>query len=68
MTNEIDTSNAKLAYQKGLEDGIKIGTKIIIEKAYKYLKSLTYQEFAGGPLERLLNEDEINDFIKAMEE
>lgn len=42
--------------------------KRFINKACKYLKSLTYQEFAGGPLVRVLDDDIINDFCKAMEE
>ena len=33
-----------------------------------YLESLTYQEFPGGPMERLVSDDVINGLIKAMKE
>lgn len=42
--------------------------KEMIMKSCKYLKTLTYQEFAGGPLERVLDDDEIEEFRKVMEE
>ena len=40
----------------------------LIDKACEYLKSLTYQEYVGGPFERLLDDYEINEFRKAMEQ
>lgn len=40
----------------------------LIEKACEYLKSLVYQEFAGGPLEQTFSDEDIEDFRKAMEE
>lgn len=45
----------------------KWADKTILEKVCKYLKSLTYQEFAGGPLERTFSDEDIEDFRKAME-
>ena len=33
-----------------------------------YLESLTYQEYPGGPMERLVSDDVIDGLIKAMEE
>ena len=42
--------------------------KRLIAKACEYLKSLVYQEFAGGPLERTFSDEDIEDFRKAIEE
>lgn len=39
-----------------------------LEKACEYLKSLVYQEFGGGPLERIFSDEDIEEFKKAMEE
>lgn len=39
-----------------------------IEKACEYLKSLVYQEFGGGPLERTFSDEDIEEFKKAIEE
>ena len=39
----------------------------MLEKVCKYLKSLVYQEFGGGPIERTFSDEEIEDFCKAME-
>lgn len=38
-----------------------------LEKACKYLKSLVYQEFGGGPIERTFSDEDIEIFRKAME-
>lgn len=40
----------------------------LLEKVCKYLKSLVFQEFASGPLERTFSDEDIENFIKAMEE
>lgn len=45
----------------------KWADKTMLEKVCEYLKSLTYQEFAGGPLERTFSDEDIEDFRKAME-
>ena len=40
----------------------------MIEKAVKWMKGQVYQEYGGGPLERLIPDERIEDFRKAMEE
>lgn len=47
--------------------GAKWADKTMLEKACEYLKSLTYQEFAGGPIERTFSDEDIEGFCKAME-
>lgn len=42
--------------------------KALIEKACKWMKEQVYQEYGGGPLERLISDERIADFRKAMEE
>ena len=42
--------------------------KEFINKACEYLESLTYQDYPGCPLERLIDDYEIKQFRKAMEE
>lgn len=46
----------------------KWADKTMLDKACKYLESLVYQEFGGGPLERTFSDEDIEDFRKAMEE
>lgn len=41
---------------------------IDIEKACKWLKEQVYQEYGGGPCERLIPDTMIEEFRKAMEE
>ena len=55
-------------YQIGVCDGVRLADKTMLEKVCKYLKSLVYQEFAGGPLEQTFSDEDIEDFRKAMEE
>lgn len=40
----------------------------LIEKVCNWLRSQVYQEYPGGPLERLITDDMIDNFIKTMEE
>ena len=40
---------------------------VSIDKVCKYLESLVYQEFGGGPIERTFSDEDIDDFRKAME-
>ena len=49
-------------------NGAKWADKTMLEKVCKYLKSLVYQEFGGGPLERTFSDEDIEEFKKAMEE
>lgn len=57
-----------LDYQIGVCDGVRLADKTMIEKVCEYLKSLAYQEFAGGPLERTFSDEDIEEFKKAMKE
>ena len=41
---------------------------IDIEKACKWMKEQVYQEYGGGPLERLIPDTMIENFMKNMEE
>ena len=54
-------------YQMGVCDGVRLADKTMLEKVCKYLESLVYQEFGGGPLERTFSDEDIEDFRKAME-
>lgn len=45
----------------------KWADKTMLEKACEYLKSLVYQEFRGGPIERTFSDEDIEEFKKAME-
>ena len=48
--------------------GAKWADKTMLDKACEYLKSLVYQEFGGGPIERTFSDEDIEEFKKAMEE
>ena len=50
------------------EEAAKWADKTMIEKAVKWMKEQVYQEYGGGPLERLIPDERIEDFRKAMEE
>lgn len=45
----------------------KWADKTMLEKVCNYLKSLVYQEFGGGQLERTFSDEDIEDLRKAME-
>ena len=47
---------------------VLIDKQEFIEKTKKWMKEQCYQEFAGAPLERLISDELIEDYIKAMEE
>ena len=55
---------AILAFQ----DGAEVADSTLIEKACEYLRSLKVREFPGAPMERVMSEEDITAFIKAMEE
>ena len=43
-------------------------TKIVsLDKVCDYLKSLTYQEYSGGPIERMIDDDIIKQLRKEFE-
>ena len=39
-----------------------------IEKVCDYLKNLGYQRYPGAPMERIIDDDELENLINAMEE
>ena len=58
-------------YEYCLRDYIKGATEqkvIDIDKACEWLKEQVYQEYGGGPLERLIPDTMIEKFRNAMEE
>lgn len=56
--------------QKAIDDeaNYKQGYHDAIEKACKWMKEQVYQEYGGGPLERLIPDTMIENFMKNMEE
>lgn len=48
--------------------GAEWADKTMIEKACDWMKEQVYQEYGGGPLERLIPDTRIEEFRKAMEE
>ena len=54
------THDDKANYQQGYHDAI--------EKACKWMKEQVYQEYGGGPIERLIPDTMIKEFMKNMEE
>ena len=50
------------------EAGAEWMQNTMIEKACQWMKEQVYQEYGGGPLERLIPDERIADFRKAMEE
>lgn len=51
-----------------IEDKIREQKAIDIDKACNWMKEQVYQEYGGGPLERLIPDARIEEFRKAMEE
>ena len=47
--------------------GAEWADKTMLDRACEWLKTLTYQEFAGAPLERLITDELIAEFRQAME-
>ena len=50
------------------EDNYNQGYHDAVEKACKWMKEQVYQEYGGGPLERLIPDIMIENFIKDIEE
>ena len=59
-----DKTSVEFGYMRGATEQKAID----IEKACKWLKEQVYQEYGGGPLERLIPDTMIEKFRKAMEE
>ena len=53
-------------YQVGLIDGVRLADKTTIEKTLKWMKGLKYQEFPGAPVERLITDELIEDYLKTI--
>lgn len=51
-----------------IEDKLRAQKAIDIDKACNWMKEQVYQEYGGGPLERLIPDAMIEEFRKAMEE
>ena len=51
-----------------IEDKLRAQKAIDIDKACNWTKEQVYQEYGGGPLERLIPDASIEEFRKAMEE
>lgn len=60
-------SDKGIAYLQAME-AMEWADKTMETRVRDYLESLTYQEFPGGPMERLVSDDVINGLIKAMKE
>lgn len=56
--------------QKAIDDeaNYKQGYHDAVKKACKWMKEQVYQEYGGGPLERLIPDTMIENFMKNMEE
>lgn len=50
------------------EEGAEWADKTMLDKACEWMKGQVYQEYGGGPLERLISDERITDFRKAMED
>ena len=66
--------NDEYDFTIGFECGVKWADEhpkeglVSIDKVCKYLESVVYQEFGGGPIERAFSDEDIEYFRKAMEE
>ena len=54
--------------EKAFVAGAQWADKTMIEKSIQWMKEQVYQEYGGGPLERLIPDTRIEEFQKAMEE
>ena len=54
--------------EKAFQAGARWADKTMIEKAVEWMKEQVYQEYGGGPFERLISDERITDFRKAVEE
>lgn len=66
-SDAVSPENMQLAFGDFI-NGAKWADKTMIEKACKWMKEQVYQEYGGGPLERLIPDTRIEEFRKAMEE
>ena len=67
IDEEMGTDNyGSCDFQVGVIYGVKHADKTMIEKACDWMKEQVYQEYGGGPLERLIPDTRIEEFRKAM--
>lgn len=62
-----ETDYKSTAAYDGFVMGAEWSDKTIIEKTCKWMKKQTYQEFPGAPLERLITDELIEDYLKTIE-
>ncbi|MBO5957471.1 MAG: hypothetical protein J6Q39_07945 [Bacteroidales bacterium] len=53
-------------YYLAFQEGAKWADKTMVEKVCDWMKEQVYQEYGGGPLERLIPDTRIEEFRKAM--
>lgn len=73
MTRREEIEKAAQEFYKGEEESTFVvaaqwADTTMIEKACQWMKEQVYQEYGGGPLERLIPDTRIDDFRKAMGE
>ena len=68
VNNFISDWNRTHTSSPSFQNAIEWARKTTIEKACKWLKEQVYQEYGGGPLERLIPDTMIEKFRNAMEE
>ena len=73
----IDKANEYIGHPREVDEGYEVsmrrdayaqGYQDAIDKACEWMKEQVYQEYGGGPLERLIPDTRIEEFRKAMEE
>ena len=64
---EITSEHKGLVYLDFLA-GAEWADKTMLNKACDWMRAQVYQEYGGGPLERLISDEGIEDFRRAMEE
>ena len=73
MTRREEIEQAANEFYKGDEVSTFVvaaqwADKTMIDKACEWMKQQVYQEYGGGPLERLVPDERIESFRKAMED
>lgn len=61
------TRDKGIAYLEFIE-AVEWADATLIEKACNWLRGQVYQEYPGGPLERLITDEMIDQFIKTMKD
>lgn len=68
VNNFISDWNRTHTSSPSFQNAIEWARKTTIERACEWLKEQVYQEYGGGPRERLIPDTMIEAFRKAMEE